>query len=281
VDLIMAALLWFTTRQHLRLRRLWFVLLLLVGPAGLALLVRFFEPPRQLDLLKKLYHAPMLFMLFMAVLPLVCMLHGAALIGSEVDGRTLAYLTTRRMRRETVLLERFAAVWLLITVLVELAAAAFHFCTVTGLDVDRLNAEAGVTADLAWRPWHDLLCYSPVLPVAVAAFLAVFTMISLVFRRPLVISILYLVVAELVVSNTPAKARIYTITHQLRLLSRAFMPNLLDVFTTPRNRTTIESFFPPDAIGVIPLIVVIFLALAIACLAIRMRELQPVKAGRE
>lgn len=277
----MAALLWFTIRQYLRLRRLWFVLLLLAGPAALALLIRSLEPPGQLHLLMKLYHGPMLFMLLMVVLPLVCMLHGTALIGSEVDGRTLVYLTTRRMRRETVLLVRFVAVWLLLSVLVELAAAVFHFCAVAGLDVDRLNAEAGATADLAWRPWHDLLCYSPVLPVAVAAFLAVFTMISFVSRRPLAVSILYLVAVELVMSNTPTRARIYTITHQLRLLLRAFMPNLLDVFTTPRNRATIESFFPPDAIGVIPLIVVILLALAIACLAIRMRELQPVKAGRD
>ena len=77
----MAALFWFTIRQSLRLRKLWFVLLVLVGPCALALLIRHFEVTNRLEDVWKLYHIPMLFLFFMIGLPMVCMLYGSSLIG--------------------------------------------------------------------------------------------------------------------------------------------------------------------------------------------------------
>jgi hypothetical protein len=280
-DWLMAALFWFTIRQSLRLRKLWFVLLLLVGPCAIVLLIRHFDVTDRLEDVWKLYHIPLLFLFFMIVLPMICMLHGSALIGSEVDGRTLVYLTTRRMRRETVLLVRFAAVGLLLTVLGQLAVGVFHLCNIVGSDLDQLNAAADATGDHAWEPWRDLLCYLRVVPFAVAAFLAVFTLISLIFRRPLIISLAYLVILEMVVSNSPVRARLYTINHQLQQMLKASIPNLLDAFPPFRSREVIESFYPSGASGVITLILVIVAALALACAAMRMRELAPAKTGRD
>ena len=277
----MVALFWFTIRQSLRLRKLWFVLLVLAGPCALALLIRHFEVTNQLEGVWKLYHIPMLFLFFMIGLPMVCMLYGSSLIGSEVDGRTLGYLTTRRMRRETVLLVRFAAGWLLLTVLAQLAVAAFHLCNLVGLDIDRLNAVADAAGDRPWEPWRDLFCYLRVVPFAVAAFLAVFTLLSLILRRPLIISLAYLVFLEMVVSNAPLKAQIYTITHQLRQMLKASIPNLLDAFPPFRSRAVIEALYPPGATGSIPLIIVVVAALALACVAMRTRELVPAKTGRD
>jgi ABC-type transport system involved in multi-copper enzyme maturation permease subunit len=277
----MAALFWFTIRQSLRLRKLWFVLLVLVGPCALALLIRHFEVTNRLEDVWKLYHIPMLFLFFMIGLPMVCMLYGSSLIGSEVDGRTLGYLTTRRMRRETVLLVRFAAGWLLLTVLAQLAVAAFHLCNLVGSDIDRLNAVAGAAGDRPWEPWRDLFCYLRVVPFAVAAFLAVFTLLSLILRRPLIISLAYLVFLEMVVSNAPLKAQIYTITHQLRQMLKVSIPNLLDAFPPFRSRAVIESLYPPGATGSISLIIVVVAALALACVAMRTRELVPAKTGRD
>ena len=82
------------------------------------------------------------------------------------------------MRRETVLLVRVAAAWLVLTALVDLAAIAFHLCMLTGVDIDRFNAAAGRAGDQAWNPVHDLLVYLRVIPLAVLVFLAVFTLIS-------------------------------------------------------------------------------------------------------
>jgi ABC-2 type transport system permease protein len=275
----MIALFWFTVRQNLRLRRLWFVLLLLTGPSGLALLIRYFGPSGRSHHLWDLYQGPILFVLLMAVLPLVCMLHGSTLIGAEVDGRTLVYLTTRRMRRETVLLVRVAAAWVALTALVELAVIAFHFCTLAGMDIDGSNAAAGLEAERAWNPAHDLLAYLRVIPLAVLVFLSLFTLISLVFRRPLIISIIYLVFVEMVASNAPVRAQIYTITHQVRQMLKASIPRLLSVLPPHHNRALIEPLYPPDATGYIPLIIIVAVTLMLACVAVRTRELVPARTG--
>jgi ABC-type transport system involved in multi-copper enzyme maturation permease subunit len=277
----MAAVFWFTIRQHLRLRRLWFTLLLLAGPAALVLLIRHFAHNMQYEHVWRRYQVPMVFMLFMIVLPLVSMLHGSALIGAEADSRTLVYLITRRLRRETVLIVRFAAVWILLTVLAVLAAVALHFCSIAGLDVARLNETASLTGDAAWRPAHDLLGYLGAIPFAVAAFLAVFTLFSLVFPRPLVVSLLYLIIGEMIVGNAPVQAQVYTISHQLRRMLNSSIPFLMDVLTPAPNRSLVEPLYVPGRTGVIPLLAVTLLALALAAVAVRTRELQPAKTSRE
>ncbi|HVP12776.1 MAG TPA: hypothetical protein VMV94_16495 [Phycisphaerae bacterium] len=277
----MAALFWFTVRQSLRLRRLWFVVLLLIGPSGLALVVRHFDVTDRLEGVWKLYQIPMLFMLLMVVLPLTCMLHGSTLIASEAEGGTLVYLITRRMRRETVLLVRFAAVWGVLTVLLGLAFSAFHLCATAGLDIDRLNEAAEMTRENAWNPSHDLFSYLRVIPLAVAAFLAVFTLISLLFKRPLIISLGYLVILEMIVGNAPVRAQICTITHQLRRMVKASIPDLLQALGSRHARMLIEPFYPPGATGLIPLVALVIAALGLACLAMRTREPVPAKASRE
>lgn len=277
----MATLFWFTIRQAMRLRRLWFVVLLLAGPSGLVLLLRHFERGTDIERLWEHYHSPMVFLLFMIVLPLLCMLQGSALIGSETDGRTLVYLTTRRMRRETVLVVRFAAVWMMLTILALLAAVAFHFCAVGGLDIDGLNDDAGWAKARAWAPGHDLLGYLRAIPLAVGAFLAVFTLISLVVRRSLVTSLLYLVFVEMLVSNVPARAQVYTISHQLKRMMNASVPHLLDMLIPSHSRELVEPFYGPGKTGVVPLIGVILAALTLAGIAMRTRELQPAKTGRD
>jgi len=108
----------------------------------LVLLVRHFEELTRLQDVRELSRIPMLFMLFPVVLPLVCLLYGSGLIGSEVEGRTLVYLVTRQMRRQTVLLVRFVAVALFLVVLLDLAVVAVHLCTVAGRDIASLNEVA-------------------------------------------------------------------------------------------------------------------------------------------
>ncbi len=277
----MPAIFWFAIRQNLRLRRLWFVLLLLAGPSAIALLIRRFAHSVEIEDYWDRYHSPMVYMLFMVVLPLVCMLCGSALIGSEADGRTLVYQITRRSRRETVLWVRFAAVWLTLTILAVLAVTAYHFCTVGGLDIEQLNDDGGWANARAWHPWQDLLGYLQTTPFAIAAFLGIFTLVSLVFRRPMVVSLIYLVLFEMGVGNAPMQAQIYTITHQLKRMMNASIPHLLDLFAQSHGRAIVKQLYPPGRSGVIPLLIVTLLALILASIAMRSRELLPAKTTRE
>jgi hypothetical protein len=104
-------------------------------------------------------------------------------------------------------------------------------------------------------------------------------LISLVFRRPLIISIIYLVFVEMVASNAPVRAQIYTITHQVRQMLKASIPRLLSVLPPHHNRALIEPLYPPDATGYIPLIIIVAVTLMLACVAVRTRELVPARTG--
>ncbi len=276
----MVALFWFTVRQCLRGRKQFLEALLLVAPCVLALLIRHFETTGGLTELREAYHGVMLSLMFMVVLPLLCMLFGSALIGSEVEGRTLVYLVTRRMRRATVLLVRFSAAALVLVLLFGVAVLAFHLCMVVGADLEGLNSAAGLSPDQAWQPWRDLAAYLGVLPLGVASFLAVFTLFSLLTARSLTLSILYIVIMEAMVGSLPVRAQVYTITHQLRRSLATFISrDLLQVVGPPVEFQ--ERLYPVGATGTIPLLTMVIAVLTLACILVSKRELAPTRLARD
>ncbi len=127
----MKALFLFTFRQVLLERKVLLSVLLFLIPAALGFLVRSLENAESAHDLWERYHGPMNWLLLTLIIPIVCMLYGTALIGAEVESRTLVYLITRRLRRGTVLLVRFVAVALVITLLSE-AATLLHFAVAFG-----------------------------------------------------------------------------------------------------------------------------------------------------
>jgi ABC-2 type transport system permease protein len=252
------------------------LLLLFVGPCGLALLIRRFDGLDDLEDTWAFYHAIIQMLTFNVVIPLSCILYGTALIGSEVEARTAVYLFTRRMRRATVLLVKFAAASLAMVVLVELAVLAQYACTVGGLDLASLD---GAAQGQWWKPAEDLIYYLTIAPMGVLAFGAVFVAISLLTARPLAASILYFVIVELVVSNLPLGARIYSVSHQLRRYMFAKIPQMGDFHDLSAEQ--VQMFFPPGSNGMVTLCALILAVLALACTLITVRELVPAKIAHE
>lgn len=272
----MVALFWFTVRQTLLQRKIWLTLLLLAGPCALTLLVRQFGSYSDVQDVWERYHGSMQFLMFMLVLPLICMLCGTSLIGSEVESRTLVYLLTRKMRRATVLLVRFAASTVALALLLELALLAQYACAVGGVDLAGLEGSGG---DGAWQPFDELLCYLYVGPLGVAAFLAVFTLIGLLAARPLSVAIVYLVVVELIVSNVPVGPRVYTIGHQLRLTMFNAIPGMEQLYEVTPDQ--MAQYFPPGSTGTGALCGLVLVALLLGCVLMTTRELVPAKIARE
>ncbi len=276
----MVALFWFTIRQYLRVRKLWLVALLLGAPCVLALLMRHFEPPGGLSEVWEAYHGVMLSLLFMVVLPLLCMLFGSVLIGSEVEGRTLVYLVTRRMRRATVLLVRFSAAAMVLMVLFGLAVLAFHLCMVGGADIEGLSLAVDPAPEHVWQPARDLVAYLSIIPLGVVAFLAVFTLISLVTSRSLTVSTLYIVIVEAVVASLPVRAQVYTVTHQLRQsLTTLITRDLLNLVGT-RSELQVK-LYPVGATGTFPLLMTVLVVMGLACILVSKRQLVPSKVTRD
>lgn len=270
-----AALFWFSIRQTLWQRKIWSTILLLAVPLAVAVLVRSFNSEAD-DLVR--YHAPIQFVLLALVMPLVCLLHGTSLIGSEIEARTLVYLLTRRMRRATVFLVRFFATGLVVSLLFELSVMAVHVGAVVGLDAAVFDPSQSDGAGV-WLPTRELIVYLRIIPVGVFVFLSIFTLVGLLASKPLAMSIGYFVLIELILSAIPIPAQKYTIAHQLRASMYDAIPRLKGLWDLPREM--LDQLYPAGVTGTTALVVVLLSTLALASVLVTIRELTPSKVARE
>jgi len=267
----------FTFRQMLVSRKIWLTLLILIAPSALLIVIRLVEPDASSARgLWESYNVPAHIFLMSVLVPLVCIVHGTALIGADAEARTITYLITRRMRRATVLLVKFSATWLVLALLCDVAMICLHFCAVAGCDVASIVAGSDYEG---WSATAALGSYLTMLPLTVLAFLAVFTLIGLLTARPLSVSIFYLIAVELILSNLPLAARMYSINHQLRATAAKAMPRLPDIFELPGKLR--EALYPPGETALPELIVIVLIALALAALLMTVRELIPTRMSRE
>lgn len=271
----MPALFAFTIRRMMFEKKIFFTIFLLALPAGIATLIRSVEPANNLRDLWQIYHIPINFLLYMMIIPLVCLLHGSALIGSEADSGTLTYLITRKMRRATVLLVKFAAAALVITLLVELALLAQYAAALYGIDLESLPAR-----DIeAWQPIDELWTYMSVAPLAVSAYLAIFVVIGLVVSRPLIASMLYVVIVEMFLANLPVGIRVYSVAHHIRVAFLKGIPRLERLYNEMTEVT--EGTLETTWIGITTLSGIALVALVVACILMSTRELIAHKVTRE
>jgi ABC-type transport system involved in multi-copper enzyme maturation permease subunit len=278
----MLALFRFTLRQVVWQRKFWLTALVLAMPVALVLLVRavVFTRTGQFTLhpglgpkqVWELYHGSMFFLLLMALLPLVCMLYGTALVGAEVENRTFVYLAIRRLSRARVLLVRIVAAWSVLCVLLALAMLVLHATVTLGLHLP---------AETTWQPQSDLRAYLAVIPLGVAGFLAMFTLVSLLFSRPLIASVIYFGAFELFLGNAPAPARRVSISHPLKLSLVSDIPGLRQLATINTPEAIASALYPAGASGTVALLITIGVLLAAAMLIISWRELAPTKVSRD
>lgn len=272
---LMVALFNFTIRQTFFQKKIWFTLLLLVLPMGLTLMMRNLSPAENGEDLWEMFHIGVNSFIFSMILPLTTMLHGTALIGAEADGGTLAYLLTRKLRRSTVLLTKYAAMVIVLTVLVSAALLAEYCAVFVGIDVEALGSPHGH----AWHPFTELLTYLLVTPFAVAAFLSIYVLIGLVSAKPLIASIMYTIVVEMFLANLPIGVRVYSVAHHLRMAIISRIPDLISVY---REFTDIQEGAVISTKGGIGVLIGIILgALTLGCLLMSSRELIAAKVGSD
>ncbi len=269
----MVPLFGFTIRQILTQRKLALTAAILLFPAAVVVLVRSVAGPPHGHMPYEMYHVLTQFVLLMVLIPLICLLYGTALIGAEIEQRTLVYLITRRLHRATVLLVRFAATWLTLTLLFILSMAVLYLC---------LTAHPPATTSDSppvWPTSRDLGSYVLVAPVAAAAFLALFTAIGFVFSRPLIVSLLYIVVFELVLGNLPVQARRLSISHLLRQTLVDRMPEIRRLYNLPNVLTSV--IYPPGESGTWALLILVAALLGLAAALMTVRELVPARISRD
>ena len=142
------------------------------------------------------------------VVPLAALFYATSLVADEVEGKTLTYLLTRPIPRASILVGKFVA-YLATTVSLALPATVVTFFVLA-----TAPGSEGVAAHVA-----DLVRDVGVVALALLAYGALFTLLGVVLRRPVIPGLLFLFVWELT-ANLPGYMPRLTLTAYLRSLVR-------------------------------------------------------------
>ncbi|MCG6925716.1 MAG: ABC transporter permease [Acidobacteria bacterium] len=140
------------------------------------------------------------------VLPLMALFHATSLIADEVEGKTLAYLLTRPLTRPSILAGKFAA-YLATSLGIALPAAVLTFFILV-----TARGWSGVGASVP-----DLFRDLGVVALTLLVYGALFTLLGVLLRRPVIPGLLFLFGWELM-ANLPGYLPRLTLTAWLRSL---------------------------------------------------------------
>jgi ABC-type transport system involved in multi-copper enzyme maturation permease subunit len=140
------------------------------------------------------------------VLPLMALFHATSLIADEVEGRTLTYLLTRPLTRPAIFAGKFAA-YLATSLGIALPSVVLtFFLLVTARDWSGVGASV-----------PDLFRDLGVMTLTLLAYGALFSLLGVLLRRPVIPGLLFLFGWELM-ANLPGYLPRLTLTAYLRSL---------------------------------------------------------------
>ncbi len=140
------------------------------------------------------------------VLPLMALFHATSLVADEVEGRTLTYLLTRPLTRPAIFAGKFAA-YLATSLGIALPSAVLTFFLLA-----TARGWSGVAASVP-----DLFRDLGVMALTLLAYGALFALLGVLLRRPVIPGLLFLFGWELL-ANLPGYLPRFTLTAWLRSL---------------------------------------------------------------
>jgi ABC-2 type transport system permease protein len=190
-----------------RPRSFW-VFLLLALPVLLAVLLRIY-PPKGLPLTGfELYGVVVALFFVRNLLPLVALLFGSALISDAVDSKTLTYFLTRPVSRLSIFLGEFMAYLVTVLTLTVPCVVLTYLVLCVGTPQGAGFGAADLVRDLG-------AC-----ALTLFTYGAVFALLGVSLKRPLIPGLLFLFVWEGFVANFPGDAPNYTLSAYARSLIR-------------------------------------------------------------
>lgn len=200
-----AALFGLTVARLVRGRRLLVLSLLFALPIGIALLAQRYDP----EFKPKEDGVVLIFVLIpQTLLPLTALVYASGMIRDEIEEQTLTYLLIRPLPRPAIYLVKLAGT------LAVAGAIASLFTAITYAVVYRTAPSedwAGLPGDVAMTVAAMLL--------ALAAYGALFGLLSLFTRRSLVVGVGYIILFEGVLANIDFVIRKFTIMYQFRAMT--------------------------------------------------------------
>jgi len=191
-------------------RRSLLMALLVAAPVGFAILYRVLAATHGTPPLgpSDLYALMVAVYWVRNVLPLAALFYATSLVADEVEGRTLTYLLTRPITRASIMAGKFAA-YLATTLTLALPAAVVTFFVLMTSAAAPALGPASV----------DLLRDLGVMQLALVAYGALFALLGVLLKRPVIPGLLFLYGWELL-ANLPGYLPRLTLTAWLRSLIR-------------------------------------------------------------
>ena len=153
-----------------------------------------------------LYGVVVAFYYIRNVVPLAALFYATSLIADEVEGKTLTYLLTRPIRRGAILSGKFAAY------LVTMLALGIPSLVVTFFLLTTTSGSSGLGPLIP-----DLFRDMGVIALAILSYGALFTLMGVLLKRPMIPGLLFIFVWELI-ANLPGYLPRLTLTAHLRSL---------------------------------------------------------------
>jgi len=198
-----------TLRQHRHGKRWIIMAALMLLPAGLALLMR-----------NTAHNVPGVLMEFIfgfmlipqALLPLVALIYASGMIQDEQEEQTITYLLIRPIPKWALYITKLLAT---------LTVTVFLTVVFTCLTYTVIYAGAGAQE-------HNILvrCLeaSSIHALAVVTYCCVFGLMSLIFKRILIVGILYIAIVEGLFANLAFGIRLLTVIYYARIIAYRTLP---------------------------------------------------------
>jgi len=136
---------------------------------------------------------------------ILALFHGTSVCSDEVENKTLTYLTTRPVPKPAIILGKYAAYAVLLTVLV----AASVLLSFVILSVDRLGDAAA---------WLRMFGSLGVLALGLGCYLAFFTLVGTFLKKSILFGLAFSFGWENIVQYFPGSTQKFTVMHYLKSL---------------------------------------------------------------
>jgi ABC-2 type transport system permease protein len=188
---------------------------------------------------------------------ILSLFYGTSVTAEEVEGRTLSYLVTRPIPKTAVIVGKYAAYALIMSVIVSVSLGLSFFV----LNSSRLDRPAIYTT---------FLSYLGVLILGILAYTAFFTFLGALLKKAIILGLIFGFGWENVIQYFPGSTQRFSLVHYLKSLL-PYRPT-----TVGGGRGVALLLFrlepTPPALAVTMLVLIAAVFLVLACLRFRTKE---------
>lgn len=184
-------------------------------------------------------------LLFQQILILMfTLIYGTSMMNDEMESRTITYLFLRASKRFEVLIYKFIGINVVITLLFSISVLATYFTLSTHTSMETMND-------------HLVLAISLVasLIFGAYAYIGIFSFLGVLFKRPLVVGLIYSFFWEVFMVNMPLNVQQLTVMYYIRSI-------FLGTHTVRQYTDITERASVPGSILVLSIVGTVFLILA-------------------